>query len=488
MAGILDLPTEILAQCASHMERKDLRNLLVTSKRLSKLKGELFRDITLGFTGNDYSKPMITSTPTYPRPDSRRHVGDHRPRLIDKFCADMTLAQYVRHLRLERVFCKRCVRKHPPNSDDPDAWITRYGGCDCSELPTYSFPDFSNLKALHVVGDMNDLHLQNGLCNIDGIRHLTLEHRGSVSLSSTVFESVVKTIMQPPLRSLKLQNLMIAPPRQDEPQMSYPPSKSIIDKLTIDCGNFSFRHLEKLITELEGLRTLSVLRTRGRPSKWLGYSGPRGAGYDVGELEQAIAAVSDSLEQLKLLHTVGYVYDGYKTTLTSLGKVKRLKRLIIDPSLLIGRRICDYAEPISPIRTPNSLAHLLPPSLEHLAIAIDFEQVSRDSNLRNGIVKGLIEGKTCGHLKRLKQVFFVELICYQGKRAGSCADSRVCKVCYSSDPYRADYRPINIKQAEKFVRAQDVCKSVGIELLLVGEDEVRGRTEEWAKYVEAFDW
>ena len=60
--------------------------------------------------------------------------------------------------------------------------------------------------------------------------------------------------------------------------------------------------------------------------------------------------------------------------------------------------------------------------------------------------------------------------------------------CYRGDPYEAVYSSISFKEADKFIKARWVCEKVGIDLVLVGEDDVLEDTEEWKKYLAEFDW
>ena len=107
----------------------------------------------------------------------------------------------------------------------------------------------------------------------------------------------MKFVAQPPLRSLKLKNMVVLPPDEDEPKVHYDSSKAAktMDKLIIDCGKFDPRCLEKLIMDLKGLRTLELARERGGRDH---RDDAAGAGYQIGQLSDGMIKASKALGNL----------------------------------------------------------------------------------------------------------------------------------------------------------------------------------------------
>jgi hypothetical protein len=92
---------------------------------------------------------------------------------------------------------------------------------------------------------------------------------------------------------------------------------------------------------------------------------------------------------------------------------KKLKRLVIDEGMLLGRRKCPFRgiQPsVSPSlpnkRCGDEFASLLPESLEFLAIAVDRQQSEGTLNLGSQILGSILVDRPC--MNRLKHVMIVD--------------------------------------------------------------------------------
>ena len=97
---VLDLPLEVLCACASYLERKDVKNVLLVSKHLNKtLTGELYYAINWSFC-----KHSCFSRPT----SQGRWSGANGHTLAKVLSKYNTLAGNVRHLHLDWGDCWFC--------------------------------------------------------------------------------------------------------------------------------------------------------------------------------------------------------------------------------------------------------------------------------------------------------------------------------------------------------------------------------------------
>jgi hypothetical protein len=181
--------------------------------------------------------------------------------------------------------------------------------------------------------------------------------------------------------------------------------------------------------------------------------------------------------------------------LLNLKGISNLKKLTVDPSMLLGLGVCptyrsmwrvkaDARERIPIYQGPDEMASRLPGSLEELELTIDLEQAARVPEYREGILESLYAALP--GFPDLRRITFLEDRSFQGKaQCNPSADVKIlppqaelhdkCPKPILSNPDdvlgwpSGRFPAMNDEQALRFSEFQDKFQQNGVQLSYVGQ-------------------
>lgn len=453
MPTILDLPPELLASCASYLPRRDLKTALLVSKHFNKTMNlELYRRIHWTFYGSNNTFHV----------DPIRVIGTKFGHAFAKLVqTDPVVARQVRQLTLTWESCDVC---HKPES----IWqIPEEVPPGCTQVNRTLLSTFENLKHLELLGDWGALYPD--LPIFPSLDSLSLFVRGWGFPTHFDLPLLLKGLKHPKLRSLSMGHLDIRFIGSDDTWAnnlakmgvtsdSMPPG---LTALTLENTVVDGPTLTRLFRHLPNLKTLNFIRP-------LTDTNDTHQNIDLRDLFRALEVIKDTVENLSLSHRSFRKRRRDHTLLGPLTTFHHLRRLIIEPAMLVGREICPKVMP-STIVPPSSFASMLPSSLEELTVVVDLEQVQRIRNYREVILQGLLQQKE--RFPFLSRITFLEDGFYRSDTECLCTRDQA-SVCPGTSGIHPDYQRMTAKEAFRFWEASKICQSMGIELKLLEDEDM----------------
>ena len=192
------------------------------------------------------------------------------------------------------------------------------------------------------------------------------------------------------------------------------------------------------------------------------------------DLDKALQQASNSLEHVKIEHMSRSRWESDQSILDFSGY--KLKKLCIDPSMLIGRRGCDAhitTAGVSNTRLPSALASLLPKgTLEELEILLDLEQAATVPGYREHMVQSILSSRP--EFPALRRILFIEdkltqgrarCRCWRSSDEGGCPASMDDMLSFLNGG-GSFYPHMNAEQSVRWAQFENNFRKQGIELLL----------------------
>jgi hypothetical protein len=214
------------------------------------------------------------------------------------------------------------------------------------------------------------------------------------------------------------------------------------------------------------------------------------------DINPTLQLLQQSLEEVSLVYKTRWRYN-LDSSLLDFKGFPNLTKLTIDPSLLIGRKVCPvdcawYNNPYfdsyrENYLGPEEITSRLPSSLEELHLVIDREQAARVPRYRQDMLDSLYRAlPTFPALRRitLSDPWYTQghAQCF-GDRFTSFNLHGTCPIPYGYQPRKKDHRPQNIRllymsrfpglRKQRLSRIKKYKKEfqvVGVELVIIQEE------------------
>lgn len=171
-----------------------------------------------------------------------------------------------------------------------------------------------------------------------------------------------------------------------------------------------------------------------------------------------------------------------------MASLDHVRYLVLDPCILIGSRRCPARQDATELRPPSMLASMMPRSLEHLAILVDWDQAARVPDYRSSLLEGFITEKKQGRLPHLVQVILLDLEEPQGYYNEDECDCASDPLCPTELENAGEGSSEILRPLRKRLQGDQAWKDVGIEVDLISEYDVERNTKEWQNYEKTFHW
>ncbi|KAJ9605892.1 hypothetical protein H2200_009741 [Cladophialophora chaetospira] len=467
---ILDLPPEVLVHCASYLSGGDIKHILEASKYLYEaLRSEVFRNLEWRF-----GTPTVQWPRRYP-PGSILSRNAHA--LAERMLDGSFPVENLCCVSIHWSNCRACLLEERATADS-----SRRGppfAPRCNLVTTSIFEQMTKLVTLRLWGNADPL--PKGLPMLPNLRSLTLGkgyliHGWHYAVGTLDYQDLRAQLKQPRLERIEIVSLEICETDTTESFGNLEKiQSSTVTHVVLENAQVSGRTLKDFFRRLSTLQSLTLRRRQ--PDFETATSSS-----SMAEIYEAIKTVSGTLENLSLTHFYpndwGWALDD--TLLGSLVGFSKLKRLVIDPSMLFGCSICPSMElPESLLELRQSLASDLPESIERLWLVIDLDQAKRLERYREEILQGLWDQRN--RLRTIRQITFVETLGFQqrgGRKNCNCQDYD--QGCYSWDMYGARHLRMKASTAREFWKMVSMFSEdagINIKLLEFEDVEIRRDTE-----------
>ena len=465
--------------CASFLGSGDLKRAVSVSRNFKAIfEAELYRKVDWRFLHYPSYRSYPSKMIKLHHPTHTKSKNGHA--LALSIIQNSAIAAKIRCLKIE---CYRCVDCEHQSESSRRA-------LSCTLIIPEVMCKFSTLRELCLKDNWRDLYVD--LPILPNLEILILVGRGdgmTVLDEGLPFMNFMRSLNHPKLRQLTA-GLTLRPVEPEERLATFEKSvsKGSLRTLTLPAATIEASTLEILLQQFPNLKSLNI---SSRSSFWADEY-PNGTVCTWDQLYRAVLATTVTLEELSL-KCPSELNREDKTLLGSLRPFHGLKRLAIDPKMLIGRYLCPvleafggaidfdpendseeeedasghYEEPsagevVTILESRFALASMLPDNLEQLTLFVDLSQTKQVYRYREDILDGLITEK-CSRLHQLREIIFQEgfwthLLTYVPGR---------CRCELDSPNPCAEYDTEHKLLMEQSQHAVEACKGVGIELKLV---------------------
>ena len=379
-------------------------------------------------------------------------------------------AKAVLRLDVHWSTCGLCTpeQSEPP---DPDGWIQRDDSepPSCGLLTTSLFESMINLKSLQLVSD--DAALLKVLPTLLRLRFLSLVGHSSPWYhegGGVNYSDLKMQLAQPKLEQVHIERIKVPPTALEESNVANNENCSkTIRRLTFVNVEINGSTLTSLFGGLTMIETLTLQPRQpdfSDPLKDLSMS----------DIYDSLLCVSKTLQNLSIIYQPGSGWIPDETLLGSLTPFGSLMKLIIDPTMLIGRLTCPRLPDLRILQPSLSFATKLPSGLEELSLVINLHQAKSIQDYRVDLLKGLLLDRK--RLKALVKVTFLETIGLQPQISGTeCGcDRGTGNECFPEDVYGAHYPRMRAREALSFWKSVKACREEGIVVELVESEDIAG--------------